>query len=528
LSSEKYSTTLYVASVLGKTIPSRFEVRKSLWEHFKQFADEEGLSIIEEEWKQWIVYSGTQVSFRVMDAPVDKLYLLSFQPTGENIGRWGKNRNNEAALGVLGFCGLLGSELAIPLNDLVFKRVGFSDQDSIDISNWEVICPLSRPATKSSLGDFLRETGRTRYENIFLSVPKNNEFHIFTQTFLKGTEPFPQLRNILSDFGLVKGPRSLMTAKEFGEKLATRVKEKSIFVFLEDERLLENWYENLKIFFDSSHIPTQYISEKTVRNKLPRFAGVRANLLLEMLTKMGKPPIILQAPEEIFINDGFLCLSDVVSARQRLFGALFTYSKQGLGPKEEVQIYDGIKFETPTKYSLEMTDENVDLLARKIHKLIGRRLKIDILLTKRWKEENIEKLIEMLLESKIETERVYYLSSRTSRFVDEYLQESSNYRSCCYPYKILGKRIAFLKTCTETRIYPNLFSLYIELMWPKNAQITQGDLEKILWLAKKRIYRIQEFHVLKNAEPVWIFRNLRKMYLGKIRERLTIPLRLLI
>ena len=134
----------------------------------------------------------------------------------------------------------------------------------------------------------------------------------------------------------------------------------------------------------------------------------------------------------------------------------------------------------------------------------------------------------MLLESKVETEKVYYISSRTSRFVDEYLQESSNYRSCCYPYKILGKRIAFLKTCTEIRIYPNLFSLYIELMWPKNAQITQGDLEKILWLAKKRIYRIQEFHILKNAEPVWIFRNLRKMYLGEIRERLTIPLRLLI
>jgi len=527
LNSENYDTTLYVASVPGKIIPSRAEVRKSLWEHFKEFADEEGLSIIEEEWKQWIVYSGTQVSFRVMDVPVDKLYFLSFQPTG-NVSRWGRPANEKAATSVLEFCNNLGSEIAIPLGDLVFKRVRLSDEDSIDISNWEVTCPLSHPATKSSLGDFLRETGQTRYENIFLSVPKKNEFHIFTQTFFKGIEPFPQLRNILSNFGTVKGPRSMMTAKEFGEKLATRVKEKSIFVFLEEESLLENWYENFKIFFDSSHIPTQYIDEKTVRNKLPRFAGVRANLLLEMLTKMGKPPIILQAPEEIFINDGFLCLSDVVSTRQRLFGALFTYSRQGLGPKEEVQIYDDIEFETPTGYSLEMTAENVDLLARKIHKLIGRRLKIDILLTKRWKEENIEKLIEMLLENKIETEKVYYISSRTSRFVDEYLQESINYRSCRYPYKILGKRIAFLKTCTEIRIYPNLFSLYIELMWPKNAQITQGDLEKILWLAKKRIYRIQEFHVLKNAEPVWIFRNLRKMYLGKIRERLTIPLRLLI
>lgn len=526
MNSRKYGTTLYVASVPGRTIPPRFEVRKSLWEHFLEFAKDKKFPVIEE--KQQISYNNNLISFRVSDVPLDKLYLLSFQPTGEDINRWSRKRNIEAALGVLEFCGLLGSEITIPSGDLVFRRVGLSDQDSIDISNWEVTCLLSRPATKSSLGDFLRETGQTRYENIFSSVPKKNEFHIFTQTFFKGIEPFPQLRNFLSNFGLVKGPRSMMTAKEFGEKLATRIKEKSIFVFLEEEHLLETWYENLKIFFDSSQIPTQYINEKTVRNKLPRFAGVRANLLLEMLTKMGKPPIILQAPEEIFINDGFLCLSDVVSTRQRLFGALFTYSRQGLGLKEEVQIYDDIEFETPTRYSLEISDENIDLLARKIHKLIGRRLKIDILLTKRWKEENIEKLVEMLHESKIETEKVYYISSKTSRFVDEYLQESVNYRSCCYPYKILGKRIAFLKTCTEIRIYPNLFSLYIELMWPENAQIEQGDLEKILWLVKKRIYRIQEFYVLKNAEPVYIFRNLRKMYLGKIRERLTIPLRLLI
>lgn len=95
-------------------------------------------------------------------------------------------------------------------------------------------------------------------------------------------------------------------------------------------------------------------------------------------------------------------------------------------------------------------------------------------------------------------------------------------------YKILGDRIAFLKTCTEIRIYPTLFSLYIELMYPKNAKIRHGDLEKILWLTKKRIYRIQEFHILKNVEPIHIFRNLRKMYLGKIKESLNIPLRLLI
>lgn len=529
MNSEKYSTTLYVASIPGRIVPPRAEVRKSLWEHFKEFAEEESLSIIEEKWKQWIVYNSTPVSFTVMDMPVDKLYFLSFQPTG-NVSFWGKRANEKAATNVLEFCNKLGSEVGVSAKeDLSFERVQLSNQESIDISEWEVSCPFSKPATKAIVRDFLSKCFNANFENIFLSIPKDNQFHIFTQTYHKGVEPFPQLRNALSDCGRVVGPRSFITAKEFAEKLARGVKEKTIFVFLEEENLLEKWYESYKIYFDSNKVPTQYVSDKTAREKLPRLPGVRANLVLEMLTKMGKQPVVLQAPEEIFINDGFLCLSDVVSTHQRLFGALFTYSKQGLvGMREEVQIYDDIKFETPTGYSIEITKDNVDLLASKIQTLIGRRLKIDILLTKRWKEENIERLVTKLLENRIETEKVYYISSKTARFVDEYLLERSNYRCFRYPFKILGKRIAFLKTCTETRIYPNLFSLYIELMWPQNAQIAQGDLEKILWLVKKRIYRIQEFHVLKNAEPIYIFRNLRKMYLGEIRERLTIPLRLLI
>lgn len=301
-----------------------------------------------------------------------------------------------------------------------------------------------------------------------------------------------------------------------------------MFVFLEAKNMLESWYRTLKVFFDSNHIPTQYIDEKTVTEKLARFPGVRANLILEMLTKMDKPPIVLQAPEGIFINDGFLCLSDIVSTSQRLFGALFTFSKQGSNQQEEVQIYDDIHFESPSEQSLNIDDENISLLSRKIQKLIGRSLKIDILLTKIWKEENVAKLVKELLEKKIETKKVYYISSGTSRFVDEYLLDQNNYRSYIHPFIKVGKRTAFLKTCTEIRIYPTLFPLYIEILWPRNIELAQEDLEKILWLTKKRNYRIQEFFILKNVEPMYIFRNLRKMYLGNIKERLTIPSRLLI
>ena len=437
----------------------------------------------------------------------------------------GKAEKYRRGFPCLRFCDLFGSEFDLPECNLNFKRVTLSSQDCVDLSNWEVVCSNS----KFLLDSFLRTTWQSLYENIFSSIPeKKNIYQVFTQTYFKGKEPFPQLRNFLANFGQVEGPKSIITVKEFSEKLSVPIKQKSIFVFLENKESLELWYENLKIFFDSNRVPTQYIDEKTVREKLPIWAGVRANLILEMFTKMGVPPIVLQAPEEIFVNDGFLCLSDVVSTRQRLFGALFTYSKQGLGLKGDVHIYDDIEFETPTTYSLELSDENIDLLSKKVRALIAMRLKIDIILTKKWKQENVNKLIELLVESGIEVDKVYYISPKTSRFVDNFLANPANQRSLRYTYKIIGDRIAFLKTCTEIRIYPTLFSVYIELMYPENAKITQGDLEKILWLTKKRIYRIQEFHILKNVEPVYIFRNLRKMYLGKIKESLNIPLRLLI
>jgi hypothetical protein len=162
-----------------------------------------------------------------------------------------------------------------------------------------------------------------------------------------------------------------------------------------------------------------------------------------------------------------------------------------------------------------------------VYGLVGRNT-IDILLTKRWKQESIDKLVELLSKKNIKVKRAYYISSRTCRFVDEYLLDPSNNRSLNHPYIIVNEKIAFLKACTQIRIFLNLFSLFVELQYPKDGKLNQGDLEKLLWLVKKRIYRIQEFAVLKNPEPICVFRNLKKMYVGKIGTKNTIPLRLLI
>lgn len=518
----RYRTSLYAAPIIGETIPTRYEVRQEVWKVIEKKSKQNALDIVVD--KQMISNEGTEISFTVMDVPFEMAYLLCFQPEGRGV--LGKKASQNSVQNVLNFCDILGSEIGTSKLDLKFRRVHLLNQDRIDISDWRVTCPYTKPPSETSLMEFV---SHSVYENVFQSIPKTTQFYVFSKTHDRRSSPFMKLRENIGAYGKVIGPEPLSTSEEFYESLARRDKENGMFVFLEDTDGLKSHYSEYKIFYDSNHMPTQFVSANTVESKLGYFRGVDANLILEMTTKMGKQPVILKTPEGIITNDGFLCLSDIVNVSQRLFGAIFTYSKQGLEQmREDVQIYNDIKFRTPTPYSIDIDEENTTLLANKIKKLIGRRMKIDILLTRRWAETNLQKLIDLLFDNKIEVQKAYYISSKTSRFVDDYLEDSANYRSLKHPYLIIGKKIGFLKTCTEIRIYPNLFSLFIELVWPPEAELTQNDFEKTLWLVKKRLYRIQEFYILKNLEPLYVFRNLKKMYIADIATKLSIPLRLLI
>lgn len=192
----------------SESVPPRADVRGALWKHFKEVAEKKELKIIEGEKVQNIVFNSTAMGFRVKDAPRDRLYLLSFRPVGENVRNWRKNDNRDAAKKALDFCDTLGSKIAVRLQSesLVFERASYSDDDVIDIFEWEVSCPCKRPATKENLRDFIRKTGDTRYENVYQRIPEDNEFHIFTDTYIQGGDPLTQLKSVLRDYGEVFGP----------------------------------------------------------------------------------------------------------------------------------------------------------------------------------------------------------------------------------------------------------------------------------------------------------------------------------
>jgi len=515
-------TSLYIAIVNSPLMPTRKDVRNAVWSKIKKSSEK--ITVIEDS--QSVIYNGTIIGFRVMDVPKIKRYILTFFPYGENISSWCKRESTTAAQNVIDFCREVGDEIDIKVvnGPLSFKKKYLNEKLMIDTSNWYVSFPLI--GEKQYLEDFMKEAPTVGYASVLEKVNyKKNKFLIFTETYKHGGMSFDILRRILQDFGEVSPkPHSLLTAMEIGEKLYP--KERNVFIFMDKEEVMAKLYQKMRIFFDQKRIPTQTVWERTIRNKLVKWPGTKANIILEIMTKTGKKPLVLQPPEESITVDGILCLSDIESITQRIFGALFTFTKEGLEAKEDVQIYRDIDF-TTKNYKIEFPEEELQTLTERISTLISiKDINIDVLITKKWKKENLEKLVSNLRNNNIEVNKIYYISSMTSRFVDEYGLYRK--RSNLYPYILINDKLAFLRTCTEIRIYPNLSSLFIELMWPQDGKIGEDDLKKILWLVKKRIYRIQEFYVLKLPEPIQIFHNVRNMFLGGVKGSLTIPLRLLI
>ena len=124
----------------------------------------------------------------------------------------------------------------------------------------------------------------------------------------------------------------------------------------------------------------------------------------------------------------------------------------------------------------------------------------NIVVTKKLNNGNMLKLIDTLKNEGILINRVYYISTRMLGFADNLLYTAKS--DFEIPYKVLGKNIAVIKVATNKFLYPQLFSTYAEILYPKNCEISEVDIKNILWLSKKRIYRVQSLNHMTKLEPV--------------------------
>ncbi|MBO8161773.1 MAG: hypothetical protein H0Z24_09090 [Thermosipho sp. (in: Bacteria)] len=560
---EDFTTSLYTCENVEK-FPNMGVLKKSVFEFIKTIGKnliKKGF-IINEESKRITFYINpigiVSIDYKLNYIPQDKVILLSFYPRGSGKGldpkNWRRDYNFNVALRVLEFCDSLGDTINVSVEEygeVNFNRVYLNEY--LNIRKWRV----SLFGEQEVALDYVLNNRKLIY-NLLLNHSKERIYtfvlfsHIFHETNIdretrkNAQEAIEILKQELQKFGDVDGVYDSINFKYVLETYSK--KNDTIVIFIETEDVIGSMYKNFKKYLDVNRIPSQFISIETILEKFRKWPGVRLNFLLELFNKINESkPLFLKPIPYLYEIDGVLCLSDIkdasIKSLQKLFGALFMYTEPGI--YEEVHIYEDIPYNIQQGQIVFENEDGIRRLVEYVYQLGGEdTVTMDIFLTRPWKKKHLNQFITQLMKVGYKVNRVYYLSTVRSRFVDETLlnnllrNSSAEYRipskvryeldDYWHYYYIVSNKVAFIRTSTQLRIYPNLFNLFVYLLWPESGSLSKADLEKILWFTKKRLYRFQEFFVTKYPEPIWIFKNLRKLYLGEVDERIRIPLRLMI
>ena len=144
----------------------------------------------------------------------------------------------------------------------------------------------------------------------------------------------------------------------------------------------------------------------------------------------------------------------------------------------------------------------------------------NILVTKKLNKRSMESLINALKNNGISINKVYYVSNSKLRFVDNFNYYNNNRGSEHY-YKIIGQNMAVIKLATQQFLYPQLFSTFVEILYPPRSQISIEDLKNIIWLSKKRTYRLFSMKNMTQLEPV-VIKDKNKQFITSIKGSVNI------
>lgn len=555
----EFGTTLYMADIPFEKFPNKGELKTTVFNYIMRMLSSQNSEKfrIDPENRTVDYYvtdiGWVRVGYTLNYLPQDRKILLSIfpvwaKPDGPQPRKWTSNQCFNVSLGFLELCDTFGDAFDVNIPDYGILR--FERQylvDYIDISNWRMSIFNQWETTVKDIFEYkenFKESGMYRIYKTLIEYSKrtNYVFIIFSN---EDTNILSKLFEKLKPFGKIEGPHP---PKLYKVVLESHAPAKLAAIFVGKKETIGPLYKDAKKYLDVHDIPSQFIHVETITNKF-RYSGVVLNLLLELFTKLEPTkPVTLKPPKSFQDITGVLCLSDIDREKElrKLFGALFLYiTPQSL--EEEIHIYEDINYSI-TKYGRLYfeSEDDINTLTGYVYHLCGPdAIKMDIIVTRRWKLKDIKKFVKNLEANGYQINKIYYVSTGFARFLDEGLindaikkgkinyKVSPKYRPYLGRYRhhyiIVSPKVAFIRGATSLRIYPNLPSVYVELLWPSDARLTNNDLEKILWLIRKRTYRFQEFFVTNTPEPVWIFRtNLREIYLGEIDEKVKIPLRLLI
>lgn len=447
--------------------------------------------------------------------------FVSFSPAFKTIkAPTIENVNKLADQDVNLFKAKLGETISINVDNqyITFKAFSYSLENKVDISKWNITLDQRTILYKDFINSVIpllnnlknKKSFKFRVVNLTKYKTDNNSIKSIVKNLeLYGTNKNENLDN--TNYTLIK----------------ELPKDKDIVNVILIEKADSQSYFDSKDFFLNYDVPFQHI---LVDGNLQNNQYASMMVILEIYKKTHLEDFYLR-PDH-FNNEpiaGFIYLdvdsitdtplgnkSDYLTISY-IFSQNLDYSEEKLTAKKNVRI----DFKEDMMNIIDVDDVAEYIVSSNS---IAKRYTdgpyyFNLIFTKELQRKSLISLIAAIEEKGLKINRAYFVSNHKLRFVDNYNYYKINH--CEHRYKILGKNFAVVKMATNSFLFPQLFSTYIRILYPLEAEIIPYDLKNVIWLSKKRIYRAFSLKNITLIEPL-IIKSKNIDFLKSIRGNVNI------
>ena len=520
-------TTLYISNDLDRKIKLKIQdIYISLIEYIKS----KGIAVDTEDFKDKRGYMhrknyiksiiNSKMSWRIAISPDSennvKRFYLSLSPEFEFKKQYLKTYEVEqiAKDDVNYIEKMIGSSVDISVGniDMNFQAISYSSEKRIDIGDWNITFDSKEIYYSKLINDasiLLKQLGDK----------KTFKYRII-DTANSSSADIGKVTNLLDKYGEYLGP--VFNQNNY-TKIAELPHQKDIVNVVLLAKSDKQYYNDTKEFFLTYNIPYQHIK---MRDEFFLHDYLNRTCIVE-LYKKTHPQDLYLLPDH-FLNShlaGFIYL-DVDSIHNELQNTYSNYltisyifSENRDYSDEKILVGSNIKVYLKRDYmDIIETDKTVDLLMRNeiVKKYSNAGRYFNIVVSKKFNTRSKLLIIERLRENGLNINKIYYVSNFRSRFVDNY--NYYNPTNSQHPYKIVGKNTAIIKLATRPYLFAQLFSSFVEVLYPLDNEISVEDLKNIIWLNKKRLYRTYSLRDMTLLEPIVIKRKNKEFITSKMPD----------
>jgi hypothetical protein len=392
-------------------------------------------------------------------------------------------------------------QISIGNSTLTLNAFSYSEEKYVDIGNWTVNLVEDKSIKYSDFTD---------NSNDIIAEMKKKKLNfrlinLSTRDFSKNSQI---LKSEFSKLGTVLD--SIFDAS-YATKISQINQDSDVMNIILSET--NQSYFDSKEFFLGKGLPFQHIKNisKFSNNDL-----LRNMILLEIIKKMYEQELYLKP--DVFRTEpvaGFIYLDDTVYknivtgdfSNFLNISYIFTDSKDYTSEKIFSYSNSVIPFYSSKSFiEIKNTETLANIISEDAEIGIDKGKRYDIIVTKMMKAKNVSQIVSSLSTKNIIVNKVIFVSNNTSRFADNFTN-LAGYEKWKHPYKILADNIAVVKLATKSFLLPQMFSSLIRILYPLDAKISSEDVKKVIWLNKKRLYRIYSLPNMTLLEPVVVRRN---------------------